>query len=164
MASRFLFGLAAIAGVLLMVGCAGCVGTRPPSRAPDKERVMSVTAYCNCGQCCGWKRNWRGRPIETATGRPKRIGLTASGAMARHGTVAAPRDIPFGTIVYVEGYGYGRVEDRGGAIKGDKLDLWFRSHRAALQWGRKNIRVKMWLPDSEGAAKTSPPPARRRRR
>ncbi len=135
-----------IAAALALWAASGCARIRPPRRDPDRILEMSVSAYCNCGQCCGWKRNWRGVPIETATGRRKRIGLTASGAMARLGTVAAPPAYPFGTIVHVEGWGYGRVEDRGGAIQGDRLDLWFPLHEQALQWGRKNVRVKIWLP------------------
>ncbi len=40
-------------------------------------------------------------------------------------------------VRYVPGYGWGRVEDKGGAIKGEaRLDLFFHSHEAALQWGR----------------------------
>lgn len=48
--------------------------------------------------------------------------------------------------MYVEGYGYGRVEDRGGSVKGQHIDLFFPSHRQALQWGRKNVRVQIWYP------------------
>jgi 3D (Asp-Asp-Asp) domain-containing protein len=72
--------------------------------------------------------------------------MTASGVMARSGTIAADTSLyPFGTVLYIEGYGYGRVEDRGGAIKGARLDLWFPSHRAALAWGRrKQTPVKVW--------------------
>jgi 3D (Asp-Asp-Asp) domain-containing protein len=133
--------------LFVVVGQGGCARLRPPRRPPDYTRQMSVTAYCSCGQCCGWTRDWLGRPVEKTSGRPKRVGQTASGTQATHGTVAAPRDIPFGTIVYVEGYGFGRVEDRGGAIRGDRLDLWFRSHRQALQWGRQKVRVQFWRPN-----------------
>jgi 3D (Asp-Asp-Asp) domain-containing protein len=48
--------------------------------------------------------------------------------------------------MYVKGYGYGRVEDRGGRIKGDHIDLYFHTHRQATQWGRKRVRVKIWYP------------------
>ncbi len=115
--------------------------------------TMEITGYCNCGGCCNWHRPYLGlgSPVISSgsnKGKPKKIGKTASGSTARYGTVAADTSVlPFGTIVYVDGYGYGRVEDRGGAIKGKKLDLWFPSHSAAMKWGRKkNVRVKVWKP------------------
>lgn len=71
--------------------------------------------------------------------------MTASGVMATRGTIAADTSrYPFGTILYVPGYGYGRVEDRGGAIRGDHIDLFFTSHRRAKEWGRKQVTVKIW--------------------
>jgi 3D (Asp-Asp-Asp) domain-containing protein len=36
------------------------------------------------------------------------------------------------------------VEDRGGAIKGKRLDLFFDSHKEALEWGRQQLDVKVW--------------------
>ena len=63
------------------------------------------------------------------------------------GTIAADtRHYPFGTRMYVPGYGWGRVEDRGGDIKGYRLDLFFRSHRDALAWGRAKKKVTVWRP------------------
>lgn len=61
------------------------------------------------------------------------------------GTIAADtRYYPFGTRMHVPGYGWGRVEDRGGAIKGrDRIDLYFSSHEEALQWGRRKMRVQI---------------------
>ena len=61
------------------------------------------------------------------------------------GTIAADtRYYPFGTRMYVPGYGWGRVEDRGGDIKGrDRIDLYFDSHTDALLWGRKKIQVQI---------------------
>jgi 3D (Asp-Asp-Asp) domain-containing protein len=85
-------------------------------------------------------------------GKPKRIGQTASGVQAGRGTIAADtRLYPFGTIMYIEGYGYGKVEDRGGAIKGQHVDLFFRTHQEALEWGRKTLEVKVWYPDDRKA-------------
>jgi hypothetical protein len=59
------------------------------------------------------------------------------------GTLAADtRYYPFGTRIYVPGYGYGVVEDRGGAIKGQyRLDAYFKSHGKALKWGRQKLTV-----------------------
>lgn len=125
----------------------------PPRRVADADAQihrLEVTAYCPCGACCGWRRNWRGRPVYAYgpnKGERKIVGQTASGTQARPGTIAADtRLFPFGTIMYVPGYGYGVVEDRGGAIKGNKIDLFYRTHQQALQWGRQQMDVKVWYP------------------
>src|SRR5690606_36920554 len=104
---------------------------------------------CPCKQCCGWKRTWWGKPVVAQgphAGARKKVGVTASGVKAKPGTVAAPASIPFGTIVDSPGYGRGEVADRGGAIQGDRLDVFFKSHRAALEWGRQRLNVVLWLP------------------
>lgn len=64
------------------------------------------------------------------------------------GTIAADtRYYPFGTRMFVPGWGWGRVEDRGSAIKGkNRIDLYFDSHTEALQWGRKKLRVQIYHP------------------
>ena len=139
---------------LLIVWClvfaGGCYRIRPPRKTAAIERVMVVTGYCKCGECCSWHRNWYGMPIVSRgpdKGKRKLVGVTAGGSRASVGTIAADTSVyPFGTVMYVEGYGYGRVEDRGSAIKGNHIDLFFRSHRQARQWGRKTMRVKIWLP------------------
>jgi hypothetical protein len=61
------------------------------------------------------------------------------------GTIAADTEYyPFGTRMHVPGYGWGTVSDRGGAIKGiDRIDLYFRSHNDALDWGRRKVKVKI---------------------
>lgn len=135
----------------LMIGLvvAGCSGVKPPAGVEPVERTMEVTAYCSCGSCTGWRRNWYGRAVYAygpQEGEPKEVGITASGTKARVGTIAADtRLYPFGTVMYVPGYGYGRVEDRGGAIRGQKIDLYFDSHQEALEWGRRRETVTIWL-------------------
>ena len=64
------------------------------------------------------------------------------------GTVAADTDYyPFGTTLTIPGYGRGIVEDRGPAIKGpDRLDIYYRSHSRALQWGRQEVPVTIKQP------------------
>ena len=61
------------------------------------------------------------------------------------GTIAADTNYyPFGTEMYVPGYGDGMVEDRGSAIKGEKrIDLYFNSHGKARQWGRQTVEVEI---------------------
>lgn len=130
----------------------GCRGIRPPEGIAPIERELTTTGYCKCGKCCGWKRNWYGLPVHTYgsnEGKRKHVGITASGKRAGRGTIAADtRAFPFGTIMYIDGYGYGQVEDRGGAIKGDHIDLYFSTHREARGWGKQQKRVKIWYPDS----------------
>lgn len=104
-----------------------------PSTVEHKLRVirMEVTAYCPCKKCCG----------ENAQG------LTASGHEISYNQsrfVAADTDLlPFGTKLMIPGYGTTAVEviDRGGAIKGHKLDVFFPTHEEALQWGRQWVDV-----------------------
>jgi 3D (Asp-Asp-Asp) domain-containing protein len=75
------------------------------------------------------------------------VGITASGTKARPGTIAAdPSLYPFGTVMKIPGYGYGRVEDRGGAIRGRHIDLYFKSRKEALRWGRQTKEVRIWIP------------------
>lgn len=61
----------------------------------------------------------------------------------RDGTIAADtRYHAFGTRMYVPGWGWGVVQDRGGAIKGPtRLDLYCNSHKEALKWGRRKVPV-----------------------
>jgi 3D (Asp-Asp-Asp) domain-containing protein len=117
---------------------------------------LEVTGYCPCGSCCGWRRDWLGRPVYAygpMKGQRKQVGVTASGSRAAPGTIAADTALfPFGTIMRVPGYGYGRVEDRGGAIKGGKIDLYYHDHNDALQWGRQRIVVDVWLPSGDERA------------
>jgi hypothetical protein len=64
---------------------------------------------------------------------------------SRDGTIAADtRYYPFGTRMFIPGYGTGVVTDRGGAIKGrDRLDIFFDDHEDALAWGRRRVNVRI---------------------
>ena len=147
------FGL--LAALLLGGGCStqGRIAREIPESRREHPEVLllEATAYCPCGRCCNWHRNWLLRPVIASgpnRGRSKAVGITASGTEARPGTVAADtRVLPFGTILYVPGYGYGRVEDTGGDIKGNRIDLFHRTHAEALEWGRRKVRCQVWKPD-----------------
>ena len=138
----------------------GCATTSAPKTPPSAAKNMVVTAYCKCGKCCNWKRSWLGRPVIAKgkyKGHAKKVGITASGTKAKVGTIAADTNkYPFGTVMYVPGYGYGRVEDRGSAIQGEHIDLYFRTHKQALKWGRVNTKVSIWLTRSPAQAEALP--------
>lgn len=87
--------------------------------------TYKITAYCPCAHCCG-----------------KETGITASGTKATAGrTIAADTSVlPFGTKVVINGHTY-TVEDRGGAIKSNKIDIYFNSHQEALNFGVQYLEV-----------------------
>ena len=73
---------------------------------------------------------------------------TAMGTKARVGAVAVdPRVIPLGSKLYIEtmdgypSYGYATAEDTGGAIKGNRIDLFYSSNAQANNFGRRNVKV-----------------------
>lgn len=122
---------------------------RPPKGIQPIEVQMETTAYCHCRRCCSYK--WLLVIPYQKTGkfsmRLKHVGITSSGAMVRPGSIAADTSIyPYGTVMYIPGYGYGIVEDTGGAIKGPHIDLYRPNHWFARQWGVKSKTVKVWLP------------------
>jgi 3D (Asp-Asp-Asp) domain-containing protein len=136
--------------LLLFVLNSGCASIRPPAGVKPVERKLLITAYCKCAKCCGWERTWYGRPVYASgpsKGKPKKVGVTASGKKAGKGAIAADLTLyPFKTIMDIPGYGYGRVEDCGGGIKGNHIEIFFGSHQDALEWGRQTKSVKVWLP------------------
>jgi 3D (Asp-Asp-Asp) domain-containing protein len=71
-------------------------------------------------------------------------GVTASGAHVKDGVTIAvdPSVIPLGTKVYIEGIGVRVAEDTGGAINGNRIDVYMNDLTAALQFGyKRNIKV-----------------------
>lgn len=78
----------------------------------------------------------------------KYYGITASGTKAGPGVVAVdPRVIPLGTKLYIEStdgtkdYGFAIAEDKGGAIKGNKIDLFFETASQVRSFGRRTVKV-----------------------
>ena len=89
----------------------------PSTTASTSGQIYKITAYCPCSKCCG-----------------KSTGVTASGTRATAGrTVAASSKFAFGTKLNINGHIY-TVEDRGGAISGNKIDIFVNSHSEALAW------------------------------
>lgn len=105
---------------------------KTPSRSTSgsvvREFTVSASAYtASCAGCSGITR--------TGLNLKKNPGLKV--------IAVDPRVIKLGTKVYVEGYGYAVAGDTGGAIKGNKIDVFIPTKSAALQWGRKNVKIKI---------------------
>ena len=106
------------------------VGTKKGTQAPNGKNakrviVMQATAY-----------------------DPTAGSKTAMGTRARVGAVAVdPKVIPLGSKLYIESmdgfasYGYATAEDTGGAIKGNRIDLFYNSNAEANRFGRRNVKV-----------------------
>ena len=100
--------------------------TAANTNATTTTKIFKVTAYCSCAKCCG-----------------KVTGRTASGAHAVAGqTVAASGQFAFGTKLNINGKEY-TVEDRGGAIQGNRIDIYMNSHAEAMAWGVKYLPVQV---------------------
>jgi len=87
---------------------------------------FTITAYCDCVQCQG---KWVG---QTASGQKPKPGLTIA---------VDPAVIPLGSSVFIEGVGVRVAQDTGGAIKGQKIDLFFSSYEEAVKWGKRVLPV-----------------------
>ena len=72
-------------------------------------------------------------------------GHTVTGTRVHHGTIAVdPRYIRLGTRMYIPGYGKGRAEDTGGAIKGAHIDVWMPSCPEAFRATRHNLQIVLY--------------------
>lgn len=90
--------------------------------------TFKLTAYCPCPQCCG----------EWADG----ITYTMTEATAGRTVAVDPKVIPLGSTVYINGTPY-VAEDIGGAIKGNRIDVYFPDHQTALQFGVQYAEVEI---------------------
>ncbi len=99
-----------------------------------KVATFNTSAYCPCMSCCG-----------------KTNGITSSGAVASQWyTLAAGSAYPIGTVIYIPYFkdkpngGWFVVQDRGGAISSDRLDIFYNSHSSALQFGRRYLECYVY--------------------
>ncbi|MCM3358006.1 MULTISPECIES: LysM peptidoglycan-binding and 3D domain-containing protein [unclassified Psychrobacillus] len=102
--------------------------SKPAASTDVKELTVTATAYtASCEGCSGI----------TSTG----IDLNAN---PNQKVVAVdPTVIPLGSKVWVEGYGEAIAGDIGGAIKGNKIDVYMPSYNDAINWGRQSVKVKI---------------------
>lgn len=112
-----------------------------PTPIPEVEWIeFRATAYCPCKKCCGvWATR---RPIDE---KGNVIIYGATGIVLKQGvSVAADTSIyPMGTQLEIEGMGTYTVHDRGGAIKNNRLDIYFNNHADALDFGVRTVRVRV---------------------
>jgi uncharacterized protein YabE (DUF348 family)/3D (Asp-Asp-Asp) domain-containing protein len=95
-----------------------------------EKRIMTTTAYSLDVRCTGKL------PSHPA------YGITASGMKAQMGVVAVDtRFIPFGTKLYIEGYGFGIAGDRGSGVNGWHVDVFKNSRSDALVYGKQQVMV-----------------------
>jgi 3D (Asp-Asp-Asp) domain-containing protein len=93
---------------------------------------FKLTAYCSCVKCCG---NW-------AYNRPNGIIYGAIWEELKEGYSIAvdPNVIPYRTEVIINGHTY-KAQDCGGAIKGNRIDVYFNNHNDALEFGVQYAEV-----------------------
>ena len=97
----------------------------PTTEVKKSLGVFKITAYCPCSKCSDEYGS-----------------ITSTGVIASEGrTIAVDPDvIPYGSIIEINGHRY-VAEDCGGAIKGDRLDIFFNSHDDALEFGVQELEV-----------------------
>ena len=104
------------------------------------ETKIDIETQTNSNDCMMFIATAYTKSVEEGTIN----GITASGTIVSRGTVSVdPKVIPLGTKLYVEGYGESIALDTGGAIKGNRIDLYMETKEEAFEWGRR--QVKVWI-------------------
>ncbi len=98
---------------------------------------FKLTAYCSCSLCCGkWALN---RPIDEY-GNEIVYGSIGERLKEGYSIAVDPTVIPYRTEVIINGHTY-KAQDCGGAIKGNRIDVYFEDHQAALNFGVQYAEV-----------------------
>jgi len=94
---------------------------------PHGKFTINASAYTAAADECG-----------------KSDGITASGKKVKENeTIACPKNFAFGTKINIEGYGTYICQDRGGAIKGNKIDIYMETKAQAFAFGRRNLMAEI---------------------
>jgi 3D (Asp-Asp-Asp) domain-containing protein len=97
--------------------------TRSWEYLPKDSFTINASAYTAAADECG-----------------KSDGITASGIkVEQNRTLACPPEYPFGVKIHIDGMGTYTCEDRGGAIKGNKFDIYMETKAEAFAFGRRNL-------------------------
>lgn len=99
--------------------------------ARQEEQIITMVAT---GYTAAAEENW------PYAGAPSYIGLP----LARGIVAVDPDVIPMGSKLYIEGYGEAIAADQGGAIQGNRIDLFFDSKQEAFDWGMRSIKVTIY--------------------
>lgn len=98
-----------------------------PVEKRGKKISINASAYTAAADECG-----------------KSDGITASGAKVQENhTIACPRIYAFGTKIKIDGFGTYVCEDRGGAIKGNHIDIYVKTKAQAFAFGRRNLEAEI---------------------
>ncbi len=96
-------------------------------KLPTESFTINASAYTASADECGNSK-----------------GITASGLSVKAmRTIACPPNFPFGAKMEIEGYGIFVCEDRGGAIKGNHIDIYMETKSEAFAFGRRNLMAKI---------------------
>lgn len=102
---------------------------RDAAKLPEGKFTINASAYTAAADECG-----------------KSDGITASGLKVQENeTIACPPQFPFGVKIQIEGMGTYVCQDRGGAIKGNKFDIYMETKAEAFAFGRKNLLAEVVL-------------------
>ena len=100
---------------------------RKNANLPEGKFTINASAYTAAADECG-----------------KSDGITASGLKVKENrTIACPPAFPFGTKLKIDGMGTYICEDRGGAIKGNHIDIYMETKKEAFAFGRKNLTAEI---------------------
>lgn len=109
----------------------------PVEVVPEPDPLLTelgefkLTAYCSCSRCCSiWSDN---RPVDEY-GNEIVIGASGEELIAGYSVAVDTSVIPYGTVLVINGQEYEAV-DCGGAIKGNRIDIYFNDHESAVQFG-----------------------------
>lgn len=98
---------------------------------------FKLTAYCSCSLCCGqWAYN---RPVDE-NGNEIVYGSIGERLNEGYSIAVDPSVIPYGTEVIINGHTY-KAQDCGGAIKGNRIDVYCDDHQTALEFGVQYAEV-----------------------
>jgi len=108
-------------------------------QAVNREIALGVSNRITIGSL---SRGYRQSMTMVATAYTHTGNPTFTGVMPQRGTIAVdPSVIPLGQEVYVVGYGYAIAQDTGGAIRGNKIDVFKDTREEAINWGRRTVKV-----------------------